>query len=445
MSELLAIPSYSEIKAVSSTESLLGDLTPPRYSPSPPAPHYTSEPKRDELTLQEARRPSSLPSGSFVTNSGPLTLEIAHQVDGVSIPMLSARGRLRGTLALGMRDRTGITTITLTLNGRMSLETDSKETITILKETRNLWAGDGPAPSLIPLNIVVPSTFVDANGETRSLPPSCDFTDEPTGTAAPVSARVTYSLNIAVVRGRRHGIIPQTKTMTTPFEFVQRTRPDHGIIPVPSFFSTMKTSPEEWHQTVAEIVTRPSSPVQPLKSHMFLPAGKVYWFGDAVPFHLSVTGPAASLRALFPAALSTSEDQPSAVISVKVLRQIAVTARKHRAVRNVIIGHGSLQSTPSFSGAGDEQLDWDGFVHFNPASKSTPTIRSTLSRGELRTISNSTVCGFNVGSLVVKDFIMLEIKPANPASSPFLPHQNPVFVRFTTDPYIETYGPEHPS
>ena len=37
-----------------------------------------------------------------------------------------------------------------------------------------------------------------------------------------------------------------------------------------------------------------------------------------------------------------------------------------------------------------------------------------------------------------KDFIVLEIKPADPTTSPFLTHQNPVFVRFTTDPYIES-------
>ena len=115
MSDLLAVPSYSETKASSSSESLLGDLTPPRYTPSPPAPHYTSEPKRDELTLQEARRPNALPSGSFVTSAGPITLEIAHQVDGVSTPILNARGRLRGTVALDMRDRSSIIGVTLTV------------------------------------------------------------------------------------------------------------------------------------------------------------------------------------------------------------------------------------------------------------------------------------------------------------------------------------------
>ncbi|KAL1692586.1 hypothetical protein GGG16DRAFT_112115 [Schizophyllum commune] len=447
MSDLLAVPSYSETKASSSSESLLGDLTPPRYTPSPPAPHYTSEPKRDELTLQEARRPNALPSGSFVTSAGPITLEIAHQVDGVSTPILNARGRLRGTVALDMRDRSSITGVTLTLSGRMVLEAAGagRETVTLLKETHELWVDQGPVPSLIPIDIAVPSTFVDYGGEVRSLPPSCDFTDEPMGSAAPVSAQVTYNLSVVVVRERRHGIFSQSKSLTTPFELVPRTRPDHGIIPVPSFFSTMKTSPEEWHQAVSEVATNPASGVQPLKSHLFLPAGKVYWTGDAIPFHLSVTGPSTSLHTLFPSDSSTAAPSTGAQITVKVLRQIAVTARKHRAVRNVIIGRGTLRSVEPFSSARGEQRDWDGFVQFTPFTKSVPTIRSVLSRSELRMDNNSTVCGFNVGSLVVKDFIVLEIKPANPATSAFLTHQNPVFVRFTTDPYIESYGPDQPS
>uniref|UniRef100_D8PY08 Arrestin-like N-terminal domain-containing protein n=1 Tax=Schizophyllum commune (strain H4-8 / FGSC 9210) TaxID=578458 RepID=D8PY08_SCHCM len=447
MSDLLAVPSYSETKASSSSESLLGDLTPPRYTPSPPAPHYTSEPKRDELTLQEARRPNALPSGSFVTSAGPLTLEIAHQVDGVSTPTLNARGRLRGTLALDMRDRSSIIGVTLTLSGRMILEAAGagRETVTLLKETHDLWLDQGPVPSLVPIDIVVPSTFVDNDGEVRSLPPSCDFTDEPMGPAAPVSAQVAYNLSIVVERERRHGIFSQTKSLTTPFELVPRTRPDHGIIPVPSFFSTMKTSPEEWHQAVSEIATNPASGVQSLKSHLFLPAGKVYWIGDAIPFHLSVTGPSTSLHALFPSESAAGAPSTGAQITVKVLRQIAVTARKHRAVRNVIIGHGTLRSVEPFSSARGEQRDWDGFVQFTPFTKSVPTIRSVLSRSELKMDNNSTVCGFNVGSLVVKDFIVLEIKPVSPATSPFHTHQNPVFVRFTTDPYVESYGPDQPS
>ena len=47
--------------------------------------------------------------------------------------------------------------------------------------------------------------------------------------------------------------------------------------------------------------------------------------------------------------------------------------------------------------------------------------------------------------IFLQDFIVLEIKPGDPATSPFLTHQNPVFVRFTTDPYIESYGPDQPS
>ena len=87
-----------------------------------------------------------------------------------------------------------------------------RETVTLLKETHDLWLDQGPVPSLIPIDIVVPSTFVDYGGEVRPLPPSCDFTDEPMGSAAPVSAQVTYNLSVVVERERRRGIFSQTKS-----------------------------------------------------------------------------------------------------------------------------------------------------------------------------------------------------------------------------------------
>lgn len=430
MSDLLVAPAYTETVTASSTESLLDVLTPPRYTPSPPAPDYSSEPKRDELTLQEARRPISLPSGSFVTTTGPLTLEIAHQVDGASTPTLHPRGRLSGTLAIGMRDRSSITAITLTLNGRMAMEAgdSGSDVVVVLKDKHTLWEEED-APSLIPLDIAVPSTFVDKDGKTQPLPPSCDFACDPMVVAAPISVQVTYSLIIVVERSRRHGLFSQTKSLSTAFDFVPRTRPDRGIIPNPSFFSTMKTSPEEWHQSVSEIPTRASSTVQPLKSHLFLPAGKVYWIGAAVPFHLSITGSAPSQRTLFPPEGEGSTRSSSAQVNVKILRQISVEVRKQRAIRNVVIGRATLHSVPPPAAARGGQLDWDG----------------VLTRSELRMDASSTVCGFNVRSVVVKDFVVLEIIPANPTTSPFMPHQNPNFVRFTTEPYSDNYGPDQPS
>ena len=54
-----------------------------------------------------------------------------------------------------------------------------------------------------------------------------------------------------------------------PFEYVPRTRAQRPIVATPCFFSSVKTSPEEWHQAISCLETRsPDVEMGPILCHV---------------------------------------------------------------------------------------------------------------------------------------------------------------------------------
>jgi hypothetical protein len=53
-----------------------------------------------------------------------------------------------------------------------------------------------------------------------------------------------------------------------PFKYYPRTRAHLPIVPSPGFFSTIKTSPEEWFQATAVVRARPHSRLEPLQTQV---------------------------------------------------------------------------------------------------------------------------------------------------------------------------------
>lgn len=148
----------------------------------------------------------------------------------------------------------------------------------------------------------------------------------------------------------------------------------------------------------------------------------IYGLEDTIPFYLELLAPIESLKAVFP---TSTTGQAANTPRVYLMRQVAVEVRGQKAWRDTILGEGKLWPVPprasSMPNDGLPSLNWEG---------------------ELRCKSDVTSGSFNLGRLVVKDFIVLAVKPPTPEKSPFveLHHAHP--IRLTTDSWRDTLPSE---
>ncbi len=75
---------------------------PPVYSPSSAVPSYAAEPASDEERLEFVARSQSrhTPDGTFTKKSRGITVVLADQEDGATIPSYSRNGVVRGEVIL---------------------------------------------------------------------------------------------------------------------------------------------------------------------------------------------------------------------------------------------------------------------------------------------------------------------------------------------------------
>lgn len=230
-----------------------------------------------------------------------------------------------------------------------------------------------------------------------------------------------------------------------PFNYVPRTRAHRPILPVPAFFSSIKTSPEEWYQATSTVKARDASSLTPLDVQTFIPAGRVYGIKDTIPFHLQLSGRVSTLRQLFASytnldrvtsadsyrtassRVSIAESKP--IIRVYLMRQITVDLRGQKAWRNVVLGEGTLSSVPPLmsscyspvSSCREEHLDWEG---------------------ELKCNDDVIAANFTVGNTTVKEFVIVNISPPAEAKSQLQEMQVSIPIRIVTDSYGEVPMPD---
>ncbi|KAF8650114.1 hypothetical protein AX16_005352 [Volvariella volvacea WC 439] len=180
---------------------------------------------------------------------------------------------------------------------------------------------------------------------------------------------------------------------------------------------------------------------------LFVPGGRIYGLTDTIPFHVQLTGPVSSLRELVNAQLSDLNRISSAdtVVSTRpahgdlqecqspirvfLLRQVCIETRGDKAWRDQILGEGKIWAVPpavpsyyaSSCETREESLDWEG---------------------ELKVPDSIKTGSFNIGSIVVKDFIVLSVTPLNPPVSALLEMQQTVSIRLVTDSWVDVTGPE---
>ncbi|CAL1712387.1 unnamed protein product [Somion occarium] len=461
----------------------------PAYSPSSSVPSYHAEPSYDERCLDFSARSHRrvAPDGTFLKAAKGITLVLTEQESGTSIPTYTRHASVKGDILL---EDERIQSVSLKLDGRQfvsSSESGSSNTH-LFTESITLWSkSEHPycslSPAILPFDIPFPNTYREGK-ETRPLPPT--FTAESPSVPG-VSIRCEYTLTVTVTKPRLGGF-KKHKRMIVPINYHPRSRPylpiGCGLHP---FLSTVKCAPGDWHQVSSTIKPRSGATIGSIEAHLFIPAVQIYAISDTIPFHLQLQGSQASLNAFLfspessPQArnaalrraktLSVSYESPAEshlssfavslpfitrassnpllpepppsplkpdpslpwyvdtsrgkpTVRVYLLRQILVKVNGTKSWRNIVLGEGKMypvqaqyHACPGAESYAEQALDWEG---------------------ELKCNGDVTVGGFNSGPLVLKDFIMIELKPASPETSPLLEHQHPHPVRLVTDTYAES-------
>ncbi|KAG5638677.1 hypothetical protein H0H81_011057 [Sphagnurus paluster] len=415
----------------------------PLYTPSEPSPRYSCEPSVDERTLQQTPRISrSAPTGEYIKKSGKVIVTLFEQEHGVEIPTYGRRDEITGTVYLQAPER--VTQVVLKIEGRLNtiISDGGSRSITVLSRSHTLWRKESSQgiSNVIPFSYLLPSHFTHAGSE-RPLPPT--YYVGSSGIPA-LHVRSDYTIAISVTRSRHHNLDFLTKVdhIKIPFLYHPRTRANRPIVPSPSFFSTVKTSPEEWYQVFTAMKTRVSSNIEPIYCHLFIPGARVFGLKDKIPIHIQMSGPLDSLQKLLmpqarnappPPAWSreTREKCPAhskPKIKVSILRQTHVESRGRKGWKNTTIGDGEIWEVPPAicEAQGAVHLDWEG---------------------ELIAHDTIAVGGFAAGNVVVKDFIVLTVDPPTVGNHPstFLALQMSVPVRIVTDSYVEVTDYEPPA
>ncbi|KAL1713606.1 hypothetical protein EV715DRAFT_277191 [Schizophyllum commune] len=363
------------------------------------APSYTTKPLDNEVTLEGSSH-GRLSTGEFERASGPLAIRLHGQIDGVSRPTIYHKQRISGAVLIQPEECSGTTKVSLKFEGTLTLEIDNgvHQTIHLLDDSHVLWqAQDNPTspPTHIPFDIELTPDFADKEGQRRPLPPTCHFS-----LPAPSSlrARVSYMMTLTIDRRRKHGILPRSKSLSIPFDYIRRSKPH-----LPMRIGPPSDTALCFSQT-SQIAFKTTS-TQPLQAKLCIPVAKVYWIGHSIPFYFTLSGPSTALRSLFP-------EHGAARVSVSLVRQLVAQVRKVTRRGERVLGEGKVRRISDR--IEDTVLRWEG---------------------EVRVPQPETVPGFDAGALLVKDFIVAEITPptANPAPFDMPPQRIPIFIRLTTD------------
>ncbi|KAJ7352247.1 hypothetical protein DFH08DRAFT_775109 [Mycena albidolilacea] len=396
----------------------------PLYSPSHPSPCYSEDPACDETRLDLSPRNGTrpLPTGIFTQACGSITVVLYDQEPTTHIPSYRQQGSVRGSLIIE-QDLCQISEVAAKLEGRLEIiTTDSGAlTIKVFKNTYCLWASSSSSstfPGAVDITCNFPAAFQHQNRE-YPLPPSygAKFPGFP-----PLFFKCTYSLTISITKDRRLGFL-----IDIPIEYKPEGPPAHGIPSIPSFLSSLKAVPEEWHQTSFVMKARSSSTLSPIQCQAFIPSARVFGLSDTIPLHLQISGCLSSLRELIPPPSSRSNDEHSP-IRVYLTRMVTFEYRGKSTWRIHRIGEGYFSPLPP-------TVNFD--CHCRNPSESCASCVETLDwNGNIKCDSSIAVGGFQAAGIIVKDFISLEIVPQKAVLSPLLTVQHAIPIRFVTQTFV---------
>ncbi|KAJ3509157.1 hypothetical protein NLJ89_g5366 [Agrocybe chaxingu] len=378
---------------------------------------------------------------------GRTTVVLNEQEAGISVPTFGRSAHISGTVCF--EESSSVLGVVLQVEGKLdsTISEAGGHSTKLFSQRYPLWSqcnsqGE-PCPSQIPFSVFLPSTFT-YNGAAAPLPPSfhSHFMDVPA-----LFVKASYQLRFIItrIRHKKLEMWPKVKHISVPFTYVPRTRSHRPIVRSPCFFSSVKTSPEEWYQAVTSLRTRPNAKIDPITCHLFIPAGRIYGLRDKIPFHVQLSGIICTLKDVFAGCVSgldrvlsvdssnttASRRSPAAnpLIRVYLLRQVSVSMKGTSAWRNMILGEGTLAPIPPDLSSccsltrqcREGHVDWEG---------------------EVSCRDDITVGSFSAANVHVKDFIALSLTPPDRRSSPLLDLQLTIPIRLVTDSWADITGPE---
>ncbi|KAJ6594039.1 hypothetical protein B0H19DRAFT_46890 [Mycena capillaripes] len=404
----------------------------PAYAYSP-VPSYASLPRSGDSTIEYTPRAgqTETPLGNLTKQWRDVTVIFKNQNTSSDIPTYRRNSSVCGEI--GLEHPESILTISLKLEGRINLSSSDCGSIVqkIVEEKRTLWdhAKSGRCPSVVGFALPFPATYKDEDRIYR-LPP----TYETICLGSPLLVvKCTYKLSIIITKmksGRLSFWKPTSKTYPIHVAFKPRTRPARPTIQE-AFFSTFKAAPSEWHQMVVTIPPRRRAAVEPISCHFVIPSVQTFCLSDDIPFHIQLSGCRDSLQYFYGSGPHYASEplqsgkkrrrQYAASIRVYLARQIYVEVNGRQSWRTITVGEGTIRAIPpaeSFNPEADSEVavDWEGAV---------------------RCKSDVTCASFNINHLVVKDFIIFALTPANVRTSPLLPISHAHPIRLVTDGWTE--------
>ncbi|GLB37552.1 putative calcineurin-like phosphoesterase [Lyophyllum shimeji] len=413
---------------------------PPSYTWSTSTPSYSSLPLSGEESLEYTPRPGTYPPslGTFIRSWEHASLVLENQEPAASLPTYGQNSTVSGEVWLALPKH--VLRVVLKFEGRLNLSIadgpSSSSTSNILSNKVTLWCKDDSAeshhcPAALPFCFEFPQTFTSER-RTQRLPPSFDTTF----IGLPILlAKCIYTLRLVVTISRdfRLASWATTKSYCLVLNYRPRARARHRLTLTDSVLSALKTTPDDWRQLCATMDVRPNCEVEPIDCHLIIPAARTFALVDTIPFHIHLCGSSTSLRKLLPptcplllprhdsSGTSSNNQTSTSPIQVLITRQVVVEVNERRAFRDSVIGTGRVRPIPPPAGSVDE----------------TSNEICASWEGEVRCADGVTAPGFNIGSLVVKDYIMLVLTPPKSRTSPLRALQIAHPIRLVTDPWTD--------
>ncbi|KIJ62554.1 hypothetical protein HYDPIDRAFT_93958 [Hydnomerulius pinastri MD-312] len=397
----------------------MGRESVPPYTPSPPSPSYSTELLPGERTVEQARRAlSQPPTGVYRRITENLSIVLRDQRPGSIHPIYGRGAVVRGDLML--RNTDDLTSVTLKLEGLMVVESSGVSIpTTLFSMSFEMWSASGgrPCPRTVPFAAILPPTFEDGD-HARPLPPTFESMEP--------RAVCSYSLTVELSRPRQFlSFLKSSDAVKVPFIYRPRSRPHMPMLPSDlPFMSTVKSSPEEWHQVMCTMNMAQSTGLAPAQCLLFIPSAQIYALSDTIPFHLQIRGPPASLIPFLEQSQGTQQPGGGVAIRVYLLRQTGIKIHDQIVSISRVLGEAKVEPSQSRHSMfqrgplGDalDSLDWDG---------------------EVRCSEDTTVASFFTSQLYVKDFIALSIVPRKPLQSTLLALKHCHPIRLVTDPWSD--------
>ncbi|KAG1780519.1 hypothetical protein EV702DRAFT_1078012 [Suillus placidus] len=396
----------------------------PEYTPSKPAPDYSSKLLPGEECIQ--RSPRVIQRGdnaSFTYRERGMTLKLMDCREEDHHPSYGLGSTIRGEVSLD--HRRGVVAVQAKLEGRIYLSGHPSKGVIIVSKERTLWESSTPngqtCPSIMPLSMSFPTSYRE-RGQDRPfrLPPSFEL-------SKPRRVAIVYTLQIIVTKSKNVPMIGKKLSrevyMNIHVRYRPRVRPSR---PVPYSFSEVKQSPEDWMEDVW--ITKPSvdtgNEAFLARCHFFFPSVRVFTASENIPFHLRLETSPLFLHNL--AKLFLPHQNPSEieeVLNVFILRQTTVNIQGTSFSHDQVLGRGQmmLQSSSTSKAIMSESKEpvtwsWDGDL-----------------RCEVPILNT----GFSTGQISTTDYIVLSLLLPPGQLRPDLSLQRVIPIRLATEPWID--------